>query len=245
MFPIASWFNQCTGAKPARRTTIDAQARPQNWNHVRRRASNGWAAPVTSGSENRSLMVLSPSKSAALVVLLTVLPTRPVLSLHELDHRYDVMGYILGADRQSISGVHVVGHVDGDRMGSGRSDSNGYYRFRMHLHDSDLGRELRLTTPEHHGTVRISLTPGDASTERIHHVNFVGGKLVEGELPGRTGISTTMVAVGAGAALLLASLFTARHLRRMHRRRQRARQKAATVRSRSSSNRGKRKKRRR
>jgi hypothetical protein len=190
-------------------------------------------------------MVLSPSRSAALAVLLTVLPIGQALSLHELDHRYDVMGYILSADRQPISGVTVAGRVDGDRMGSGRSDSNGYYRFRMHLHDSDLGRELRLKTPEHQGTVRISLTPGDASTERIHHVNFVGGKLVEGELPGRAGISTTMVVVGAGAALLLTSLFATRYLRRMHRRRQRARKKAAKVQSRSSSNRGKRKKRRR
>ncbi len=190
-------------------------------------------------------MVLSPSKSAALAVLLTVLPIRPVLSLHELDHRYDIMGYILSADRQPIPGVTVAARVDGERMGGGRSDSNGYYRFRMHLHDSDLGRKLRLKTPEYQGTVRISLTPGDASTQRIHHVNFIGGKLVEGELPGRAGISTTMVAVGAGAAILLASIFATRHLRRMHRRRQRARQKAAKVQSRSSSNRGKRKKRRR
>jgi len=193
----------------------------------------------------RRPMVLSPSKSAVLAVLLTVLPIRPVLSLHELDHRYDVMGYILSADRQPIAGVTVAGRMDGKRMGSGRSDSNGHYRFRMHLHDSDVGRELRVKTPEHQGAVRISLTPGDASTERIHHVNFVGGKLVEGELPGRAGMSTTMVAVGAGAVILLASLFAIRHLRRMHRRRQRARQKATKVQGRSSSNRGKRKKRRR
>ena len=186
-------------------------------------------------------MVLSPNKSAALAVLLAVLPVTPALSLHELDHRYDVTGYILSADRQAIPGVIVVGHVAGKRMGSGRSDSNGYYRFRMHLHDSDVGRDLRLKTPEYEGTVRVSLTPGDASTQRIHHVNFIGGKLVEGELPGRGRISTTMVAVAAGAAILLAGFFVTRHFRRLHRRRERALQKAARAPSRSSPKRRKRK----
>ncbi len=186
-------------------------------------------------------MIPSPSKSAALAALLAVLPITPVLSLHEMNHRYDVMGYILNADEQAIPGITVVAHVGGKRMGSGRSDHNGYYRFRMHLHDSDLGRELRLKTPKYQGSVRISLTPGDASMERIQHVNFIDGKLVEGELPGHGGISTTMVAAGAGSAILLGSFFAARHLRRMHRRRQRAGQQAAKAQSRSSSNRRKRK----
>ncbi len=187
--------------------------------------------------------MLSPTKSAALALLLAVLPVTPVLSLHQMEHRYDVVGYILNADQQAIAGVSVVAHLGGKRMGSGRSDSDGYYRFRMHLHDSDVGRDLRLKTPEYGGTVRVSLTPGDRSTERIHYVSFIGGKLVEGELPGRAGISTTLVAGAAGAAILLGGFFAARHFRRLHRRRQRARQKAAKAPSRSASKRRKRKKR--
>lgn len=188
-----------------------------------------------------------PSRnSAALAVLLVVLPLTPALATNEVDHRYDVMGYILSSDQQPIPGIPVVGRIDGKVMGSGRSDSDGYYRFRMHLHDSGLGRELRLKTPEYQGAVRISFAPGNASTQRLHYANFIGGKLVEGELPGRGGISTTMVAVGAGAAILLASFFfVTRHLRRIRRRRQRAQQKAAKVQSGSSSKRGKRRKRRR
>ena len=187
--------------------------------------------------------MLSSGKSAALAVLLAVLPVTPALSLHEVEHRYDVAGYILSADQQAIPGVTVVGHLDGKRMGSGRSDSNGYYRFRMHLHDSDVRRDLRLKTPEYEGTVRVSLTPGDTSTERIHYVNFIGGKLMEGELPGRGGISTSLVAGAAGAAILVGGFFAAWHFRRLHRRRQRARQKAAKAPSRSASKRRKRKKR--
>ncbi len=152
-----------------------------------------------------------------LAVLLLV-PFGSVVALHEIDHRYDVAGYILDVEERPVSGVPVVAQVDGKRMGSGRSDSNGYFRFRLHLHDSDLGRELRLKTPDHEGTVRVSLTPGDTSTERIHHVNFIDGKLVEGELSGRGGVSTsTMVAVGAGL-VVIGGVFAAEKMRRRRRR---------------------------
>lgn len=147
-------------------------------------------------------------------------------SLHEIDHRYDVTGYILDADRQPVDGVPVVAHVAGKRMGSGSSDSNGYFRFRMHLHDSDVGRELRLKTPEFEGTVRVSLTPGDSSTERIHHVNFIGGKVVEGELPGRGGVSITSLGAAGAAVLLVGGLLAAERMRRQRRRRQRAARQA-------------------
>ncbi len=189
--------------------------------------------------------MLSTGKSAALAVLLAVLPVTPVLALHELDHRYDVAGYLLSADQQPIAGVIVVGHVDGERMGSGRSDSDGYYRFRMHLHDSALGRGLRLKTPEYEGTVRISLTPGDKSTERIHYVNFIGGELKEGELAGLGGISATLVAGVAGAIVLVVSVVATRHFRRLRRRRQRARQKVTKAPGQSAPKRRKRKNRKR
>ncbi len=189
--------------------------------------------------------MLSTDKSAALAVLLAVLPVTPALALHELDHRYDVAGYILSADRQPIPGVTVVGHIDGKRMGSGRSDSDGYYRFRMHLHDSALGRRLRLKTPDYEGTVRVTLTPGDKSTERIHYANFLGGELKEGELAGRGGMSMTLVAGVAGAIILVVSVFAARHFRRLRRRRERARQKVAKAPGRSTPKRRERKNRKR
>ena len=189
--------------------------------------------------------MLSPSKSAVLAVLLAALAPIPALATDQADHRYDVRGYLLDADRQPIAGVTVVARVDGKRMGSGRSDSDGYYAFRMHLHNSSLGRALRLKTPEYQGSVRISFEPGDTSTQRIHYANFIDGKLVEGKLAGRSGISTTLTAAAAGAAILLAGYFAARHLRRQRRRRQRAEQKATKAPSGNPPKRTKRKKRRR
>ena len=188
-------------------------------------------------------MVLSLGKSAALAILLAVLPIPSVMSLHELDHRYDIMGYILDADGKAIPGVVVAAHLGNKAMGSGRSDSSGYYRFRLHLHDSDVGRELRLKAADFQGSVRVSLTPGDSSTERLHHVNFVDGKLLEGELSDRGGISTIMIAAGVAGVGLVVGIFTAKRLRRRRRRRQRAQQKETKARSHSSPKHRKRKKR--
>lgn len=159
-------------------------------------------------------------------VILLLAPVTSVFPLHELDHRYDVAGYILDVERRPIADVPVVAQVDGKRMGSGRSDSNGYFRFRMHLHDSDLGRELRLKTPDYEGTVRVTLTPGDTSTERIHSINFIDGKLVEGELPGRGGMSkSTLIALGVGL-LVAGGVFGAETMRRRRRRAARKMQRA-------------------
>lgn len=174
-----------------------------------------------------------------LVAALVLIPLTFAHALHETDHRYDVTGYVVDAEQRPIAGVPVVGHVDGKRMGSGRSDSNGHFRFRMHLHDSDLGRELLLKTPEYKGTVKVTLKPGDASTERIHHVNFIGGKLVEGELAGHGGISTsTIAAVGAGV-LVLGGVLGAQKIRRVRRRRQRAARQSESPRAGKSSKRRK------
>jgi hypothetical protein len=187
-------------------------------------------------------MVLSPIKFSALAFVLALFPTAPVLSLHETDHQYDITGYVLSTDKQAIAGAPVVAHLDGKRLGSGRSDSTGYYRFRVHLHDTDVGRELRLKTPEGEGIVRVSLTPGDKSTQRIHHVNFIGGELVEGNLSGQGGISTSTMVAGALAVTLLASIFAAGYVRRMRRRKKRAERKATKAQDRSATQRRKRKK---
>lgn len=179
-----------------------------------------------------------------IVVVMVLAPLTFAYSLHEVDHRYDIAGYILDADQNPMGGVAVVAHVDGKRMGSGRSDSNGYYRFRMHLHDSDRGRELRLKTPGFEGTVKVTLTPGDSSTERLHLVNFIDGKLVEGELPGRRGgVSLATLGVAGGVVLLAGGLVAGEKLRR--RRRRRAADQAQNARPAKASRSRKRKSRKR
>ena len=168
----------------------------------------------------------SRCKSVPFALFLSLWLITSAQALHETDHRYDITGYILGTDERAIPGVSVVAHLENKPVGNGRSDANGYYRFRLHLHDSDVGRELHIRTPESRGTVRVTLTPGDASTERIHHVNFIGGKLVEGELAGRGSVSTFALTAAAGV-VLLGGIFAAHHFRRVRKRRMRAERKAA------------------
>lgn len=184
-------------------------------------------------------------RSIVTALLVSLCLARLALALHETDHRYDLTGYVLDADEQPLSGVPVVGHLDGEAIGRGRSDANGYYRFRTHLHDSDRGRELRVKTPDAEGTVRVTLTPGDATTERIHHVNFVGGKLVEGELAGRgAAVAPVVVVAGAAAVALAGTYFATRRIRRARKRRMRAEQEATKGRAGRASKRRRRRKRR-
>jgi hypothetical protein len=190
-------------------------------------------------------MVSPRFKSVASALFLSLWVVTPALALHETDHRYDITGYVLGADEKPVSGVRVVAHMENKPVGSGRSDATGYYRFRLHLHDADVGRELRIKTPESQGTVRVTLTPGDKSSERIHHVNFIGGKLVEGELAGRGGVSMAAMIAAAVGMVLVGGIFAARHFRRVRRRRMRSEQKAAKGQGAGGSKRRKRGKRRR
>jgi hypothetical protein len=188
-----------------------------------------------------SLCMGSFIRRLMLAAALVLLPVTFAYSLHEIDHRYDVTGFILDAEQNPVAGVPVVAEVDGKRTGSGQSDSNGHFRFRMHLHDSDVGREIRLKTPDDQGTVRVTLTPGDSSTQRVHHINFIGGQLVEGELPGRGGVSiSTLVAVGA-AVLVVGGLLAGEKMRRAHRRRLRAARQSEHSRESKASRRRKRK----
>lgn len=180
-------------------------------------------------------------RSFTLAALLAAAPGAMVLALHEIDHRYDITGYVLDDGRQPIAGVPVTAKLDGKTLGSGRSDSSGHFRFRLHLHDSDVGRELRIRTPDHAGAVRVTLTPGDTSTERLHHVNFIGGELVEGELRGRGGVSTTAVAAGIVGIVLLGAIVATGRLRRARRRRLRAQQKVVQRQGGSSKGRKRRK----
>jgi len=181
------------------------------------------------------------------ILLLTALAVTsiPAQALHELDHRYDVTGYVLDAQRRPVAGTPITVRMGSEVLGSGRTDSSGHYRIRLHLHDSDRGRDLVLKTPEHQGTIRVTLTPGDTSTQRIHHANFIGGELEEGALDGPGGLPVGWLIAAALALLLVAGAALQRHRRRLARRRQRAQARAAGSGGKSSRKSGKSKRKRR
>jgi hypothetical protein len=105
-----------------------------------------------------------------------------VAAEHEADHRYDVRGYVLDAEKNSRAGVPVTILMGEQIIGSGRTDSEGYYSIRLHLHDSDIGRPLVVRAGNAQAEIRMQANPGDKATTRLHHLNFVGSDVVEEEL---------------------------------------------------------------
>lgn len=101
---------------------------------------------------------------------------------HEADHRYNVRGYVLDAGERSIADQEVAVIDDGKLLGSGKTDSSGYYSIHLHLHNSDLHRKLTLRAGSSQAQLRVTFDPNDKSTVRIHEANFIGGEFVEGDL---------------------------------------------------------------
>jgi hypothetical protein len=119
-----------------------------------------------------------------IVAVALILFTATVAAEHEADHSYNVRGYVLSPDKQALGGTPVTIRMDGEIIGSGRTDGEGYYAIRLHLHDSDIDRLLVVRAGEHQAQVRVQAEYGNRRTPRVHHVNFVGGELSEENLSG-------------------------------------------------------------
>lgn len=161
---------------------------------------------------------------------------------HEANHRYTLRGYVLDAQRRPVADAPVSVRMGGQLVGSARTDSEGFYSIRAHLHDTDLGRKLTVRAGEHQAEVRMQGTPGDLTTERIHHVNLVGGELVERELDWG-GVPGWSYAAG-GLVLASTGVVVARRLRRRSKRLRR-REQAASQSPQSKKEKRKRKRRKR
>ena len=101
---------------------------------------------------------------------------------HEVDHRYNIRGYILHKNQQPISNQNVQVFDGGKLLGENKTDSAGYYSLHLHLHNSDKGRKLRLLSGSNEAEIRATFDADDLSTLREHDANFVGGEFVEGDL---------------------------------------------------------------
>ncbi len=116
---------------------------------------------------------------ASLVILsVLVLNMSNAFGEHEADHRYTLNGYVLNEDQSPIASTTVIVSANGTG-GRGTTDSDGYYSVRLHLHDADLGREIRIKTEFGEGVVRADFDQSDSTTARVHRVDIVGGQLIE------------------------------------------------------------------
>jgi len=139
-------------------------------------------------------------KTILLAVFAGCLTITNVWAEHEVDHRYNIRGYVLDENQQGISNLNVQVFYGNSLLENGKTDSGGYYSIHLHLHNSDNRRILKLRAGPYESELRVTFDPGDINTLRVHHANFINGKYVEGPL-GRFRIPTWSYAVGGLLAL--------------------------------------------
>ena len=101
---------------------------------------------------------------------------------HEIDHRYNIRGYVLDDNSRGINKLDVVVSDGSGLLKSGKTDSAGYYSIHLHLHNSDNRRKLRLRAGSNQAEFRVDFDPSDLSTLRVYEANFIAGEFVEGSL---------------------------------------------------------------
>ncbi len=172
--------------------------------------------------------------------LLFLLPGA-VQSGHEVNHRYTIKGYILDEREQPMAEVLVSVRLGGQPLGGVRTELDGYYSVQVHVHDADIGKTLLVRAGEHKATIRMTATRRDRSTRRVHHVNFVGGRLLEEKLDRRRwpawGSGLIAAVIGGSVVALLVSM----RRRLVRRRRRREKKRADRVRKQASVRRRRRK----
>ncbi len=139
-------------------------------------------------------------KTILLAVIAGCLTITNVWAEHEVDHRYNIRGYVLDENQKGISNLNVQVFYGNSLLENGKTDFGGYYSIHLHLHNSDNRRILRLRAGPYESELRVTFDPGDINTLRVHDANFINGKYVEGTL-GRFRIPTWLYAVGGLLAL--------------------------------------------
>jgi hypothetical protein len=138
------------------------------------------------------------------------------LATHEIDHRYYVTGYVLDEKQMPLSDTDVSILMNNQVLGFGKTDADGFYSIRLHLHDPDRGKKLQIKTAAGVADIRVMLTPGDKTTKRVHYANFSGGQFLEKKLPRRGfpvwGYGIIIVVIGTAAVMV------ERHIKRRKRR---------------------------
>lgn len=139
--------------------------------------------------------------------------TASALATHEADHRYHVEGYVLDAQERPLANSPVIVRQQGRIIGNGATSSRGFYSILLHLHDQDLGKTLQVRSANHEATIRVTFTPGDATTRRVHHLNFIGATVIEEKLA-RGGVPAWLYAAIAVAVLVPAGILLSRRGKR-------------------------------
>lgn len=129
-----------------------------------------------SGSGTRAIyFVALLSLVVAWLVLVASFPLTAI-AMHEVDHRFTVAGHVCGPDGQPVPDIKVIAKdVRVSVHAIGYTDSRGYYRATLHLHNENRGDPILVIALDQEKRETAQFDPKDAHAERQITVNFGSG----------------------------------------------------------------------
>jgi len=119
-------------------------------------------------------------------------------AMHEVNHRLTIYGTVQNAQGKPVTDARVI--ISATRLGEGATaftDNQGYYESTLHIHDTDLGEPIDVSTGDETKRIAAQFNPQDTTTERRMEVNF--GAAASSAPPTSTGGGGQIMWLGAGA----------------------------------------------
>ncbi len=124
----------------------------------------------------------APKHSVGRVALVAVVLTVswafsfPAAATHETDHRFTIEGYVCEPDGQPVQEeLVVVKDTRASIRESVYTDSNGYYKALLHLHNDNVGDPILVTVRDMEQRAKVEFDPKDRETERAIQIHFGAG----------------------------------------------------------------------
>jgi len=117
-----------------------------------------------------------------------------VFAMHEMDHRYTILGYVRNEQGDAKADIPVTIEHKGGQKQQTKTNPSGYYESLFHLHDGNLGDEMIVTVGSEIKTIVTVFDPKDKFADRKSQVDF-GAKEKEQPL--------LYYVLGGGGVLLL------------------------------------------
>lgn len=95
-----------------------------------------------------------------------------VFAMHEMDHRYTVLGYVRDGQGVAKPGVVVTIEHKGGVKQQTKTNSSGYYESLFHLHNANLGDEMVVTAGSEVKRIVTAFDPEDKFADRKSQVDF-------------------------------------------------------------------------
>lgn len=146
----------------------------------------------------------------AIVGVMAWLTPTVVNAMHAADHRFNVEGYVCGPDGKPMADVTVTAKdTRADVRASGVTDSSGYYKAVLHLHNDNRGDPIVVFANDQEKKTTAVFDANDTETDRGATINFGSGceKSDQGTRPWvyyTIGIGLAMAVVLAGARFMKA-----------------------------------------